>query len=505
MNLRLSSQFDRLIFIVITLLVLIMAARMPLDTDLWWHLRAGEWTVQHATPIINDYFSNSVPGISWTNHSWLSEVIFYLVYKGAGFGGITALTSALAAGSMVLVYKQMEGQALLKAFLVVLASAVAAFVWVPRPELFSLVLLGWLGYVLYEFKWNHKKILWQIPLIFLLWGNLHGGYPLGLLLMIATIGGETLNLILCFEGREIYDWREILELGGWGLVAILALLVNPNGFQILAVPFQTVSLPVLQRLIQEWASPDFHDISQQVFLLALFIGIFSIGISGRRLDATDAAILIGFGYMAFLARRNFGPFAVAAIPVISRHLQPALDEWLARLRKQPNFTYYWARQTNKEADAVEAAFPARLRTVINVGLIAVLGLAFVIKLFWVSDNDLIQKTIADGNPVAAINWLTANRPSGKLLNEYNSGGYLVWTLRDYPVFVDGRTDMYGDKLIQDWIALVEADKGWESLMKKYEIGIVMVDPGRPLVNALETNGWKKVFEDSRAVILLPGK
>jgi hypothetical protein len=91
------------------------------------------------------------------------------------------------------------------------------------------------------------------------------------------------------------------------------------------------------------------------------------------------------------------------------------------------------------------------------------------------------------------------------LNEYNSGGYLVWNLRNYPVFVDGRTDMYGEKILQDWIALVQADQNWDTLMKKYNIGIVMVDPGRPLIKVLEQSGWQKAFADDKAVILLHGR
>ena len=66
------------------LLVFIMAARTPLDTDFWWHIRAGEVTWQTAKPLLTDQFTFTRQGQPWTNHSWLAEVILYLVFQAGG-------------------------------------------------------------------------------------------------------------------------------------------------------------------------------------------------------------------------------------------------------------------------------------------------------------------------------------------------------------------------------------------------------------------------------------
>jgi hypothetical protein len=209
--------------------------------------------------------------------------------------------------------------------------------------------------------------------------------------------------------------------------------------------------------------------------------------------------------MAFIARRNFGPFAIAAVPVISRHLQPAFEQWMARLKGQSKLARFWSNSFNKDLGTIQHPLPVRLRVIINTSLIVILGLTFLIKLNWVSDPEMIQKAMDDSNSAGAVSWLKSNKPSGNLLNEYNTGGYLVWALRYYPVFIDGRTDMYGSRVLGDWIHLVQADPGWETLLSQYKIGVVMVDPGRPLVGSLQQKGWQKTYEDSKAVILVPGR
>jgi hypothetical protein len=281
----------------------------------------------------------------------------------------------------------------------------------------------------------------------------------------------------------------------------LALLINPNGYHIWLVPFQTVGVEALQKFIQEWASPDFHDLAQQTLLVMFFAAFLLVGISGRRLDLSDAVAIIIFAYMAFVARRNFGPFALVAAPVISRHLQPAFESWLDRVDGATGIKKYFSHSFDDEPGAGRAPLSANVRRIMNVSLILLLGAAFVIKLVWVSDSELLTKAINDSNPVGAVAWIKEHKPAGNLLNEYNAGGYLIWNLRDYPVFIDGRTDLYGDGLINDWFTLIQADKNWEALLNKYQIKTVMLSPERPLVEKLIARGWQKTYEDKQAVVL----
>jgi hypothetical protein len=96
--------------------------------------------------------------------------------------------------------------------------------------------------------------------------------------------------------------------------------------------------------------------------------------------------------------------------------------------------------------------------------------------------------------------LKAERPDGRLFNSYNWGGYLIWNLREYPVFVDGRTDLYSQELLTEWLNAVNGIEGWQETLEKWDIGLVLIEPNWPLAKLLPTEGWQILFEDDHSVL-----
>ena len=178
--------------------------------------------------------------------------------------------------------------------------------------------------MLYRYKWRRIDQLWLLPVIFFLWSNLHGGWSLGFMLIGITLAGEVLNHCLGNRSAEVLEWRQIKRLLLWGLAAVPALLINPNGLEILKIPFQTVGVQALQQSIQEWASPDFHELFQQPYLWLLLALLAAFALCGRKVDLGDLLSVLLFGALGLIARRNFGPFALVAAPVLSRYLWAAL-------------------------------------------------------------------------------------------------------------------------------------------------------------------------------------
>jgi hypothetical protein len=127
------------------------------------------------------------------------------------------------------------------------------------------------------------------------------------------------NHVLGFDGPEVLSWKRWRKLLIITLISSVVLLINPYTVAALQLPFKTVNIGVLQDFIEEWAAPNFHELYQQPMVWMLLLTLVIIGWSGRRLDATDAALLVIFAYISFLARRNIGLFAVICAPILSRH------------------------------------------------------------------------------------------------------------------------------------------------------------------------------------------
>lgn len=489
-----NQAFDRLLLVVVFILIFAMAARTPLDTDMWWHLSAGEEILRTGRILMEDVFSFTRAGAAWTNPYWLAQAGMALLYRWHGSLALSAAVAGLAALSMWLVSLQCQGPALLKAAGLLLGSITASVVWSPRPQIISLALMALVGYLLYLYKWRGLDALWALPLTFILWSNVHGGYPLGLILIGAMAAGETLNHLLKIPSPAVLPARKILRLVLWGAACGLAVLVNPNGLRMWWLPFQTVEMQVLQQFIPEWASPDFHNLLQQSLLWLMLSAFAAIALSGRVIDGSDLITLLAFAGMALLARRNYGPFALAAVPILVRYGAAALSAWRERSLWVENL---FARTRSPRHEGRQAA---ALKKAVNLSIAGLLWILALGKLYVVSHPALVQGYLASGYPVQAVDWLTQNRPGGRVLNEYNWGGYLHWSLRGFPVFVDGRTDLFNDEIVGQWITVVQAGEGWQEILDHYQVDLVMLQPGRPLLAELPKAGWRMLYHDAQAVI-----
>jgi hypothetical protein len=486
----LNRNRDWFIPIVGLLLIWILAARSPVDTDIWWHLRAGKQMAVSGQPVLVDLFSSTRFGQPWMNHSWLSEVFLYYLYSAFGYTGLELWVVVAAVGSMAFIYAQLSGPPIGRVFVLISGSTVAALVWSPRPQLVSLVFFAVVGYLLFQYKYRKVNWLWVLPVLFLFWGNLHGGYLLGLLLAGCMVAGEILNHLMRNDRAERLGWLEIRNLVGWLGVSSLALLVNPNGLDIWRVPFQTVGVSSLQNFVQEWASPNFHDLYNQPYLWLLFAAVAGIGLAGRRVDGTDLIGLVLFGYLGFVAQRNFGPFALAAMPVLSRGLVQAYKTWKGGEEMgQP-----------VELPQVQTSPRPRWQRRVNLLVVGLLALVAFGKLGVTSNPVLMDGLINSGNPVGAVAWLKGHQSEGHLLNEYNWGGYLTWALPEYPVFLDGRTDLFGDELIGQWMTVMQAGEGWRAVVDRWDITLIMADPTRPILPVLQQEGWELLYQDSISVL-----
>lgn len=487
-----ERQGKRWVWVITMLLIFIMASRTPLDTDLWWHLRTGEQTWTNHSVVITDLLSYTRQGTVWTNHSWLSQVGMYGLFHQWGYLGLSLGVALLATFCLGLVYSLLEGPPIMKAFLIILAGVTIAPMWTPRPQIVSLVMLALLAVVIGRYRRAKIRSIWMIIPILILWSNLHGGFVLGLIYLACVVVGETINHLLHFDGRDVLPWKQIYKLTGWGIAGGLVTAVNPNGIRMWWIPFQTIGVQTLQNLIPEWAAPDFHQLVMQPLLWMFLLLLLIIGFSGIKLNGVDLVLTVIFGGMALTARRNGGPFALLVTPVISYHMAAIIQN--LKLKVFEN------RINSKSNISGGQTQMLKLKGAINLFSVFTLGLVAAGKLLAVSEPSLVNAYLNSSMPVQAVQWLKSNPNEGNLFNSYTWGGFLTWNLPEKLVFVDGRTDLFGDEIIRQWVQVVNAEIGWEQVLDRWQVRTILLEPYQPVVAKLEIEGWSLAYQDSMAVI-----
>lgn len=488
----------RTLVIWITFLaVFAMAATFSVDTDTWWHLRAGEWMVKNRQILQVDLFSHTRAGEPWRYPGWLVEIPMYLIYHWAGPGGLNLWTAAMVTLAFAFVWRVQQGDPYLRAFITILGAAASGVYWAARPYLVTFLLTAVYLWLLESWRWReaekYTRRLWLLPVLMVVWANSHGGFFTGFLLLAVYLASEawgwlsariTAHRQLAATSTGVEPARRLRRLALVGLVTLLAACLSPLGPRLLLYPFQTVEIAALQAYIQEWQPPNFHNLSLQPFLWLFMVSLGAISASRRRLALSDFLLLAGFGYLGFLAARNIALFALAALPPLSRHSAAALQLAGRALQLKP----------------LAAETPPHLRR-LNLVILAVLFLAVLARLLPVLPEEANTAHFSQKLPVAAARAVAQAAPPGRLFNSYNSGGYLVWALRDYPVFIDGRTDLYNDAIIDEWLRAMRAEPDWEEIFTKRDIGVVLVEPETPLAAALqEKPGWEELYRDGIAVV-----
>ncbi|MEO1444548.1 MAG: hypothetical protein AAFV33_29415, partial [Chloroflexota bacterium] len=228
---------ERVLQISLFALVFALATRIPVDTDTWWHIRSGEYTLTDGF-IYEDPFSHTRNEIVWINHSWGTQLLLHWTYALAGDTGLALFTALLATGGMFFVYLACEGNAYVRAFAVVLGASTAAVFWSPRPQMVSFFLSAVVLYLLFEWRFRGHDRLWFLPPLFVLWGNMHAGFSIGFIFLLGMVGGEVAAALFNSGGEGVKGWRGVRRLLIVSAVSIAVIAINPYGYRMLLVPFQ---------------------------------------------------------------------------------------------------------------------------------------------------------------------------------------------------------------------------------------------------------------------------
>ncbi len=473
----------RVLVLVLALGLFAMAARNVTDPDVWWHLRTGQMITQTHAFLRADPYSFTRRGQAWVNHEWLSDVLLYGLYRAAGWGGLIVVFGAMTSAALMLVFVRSPGRPYFAALALVLGAYAAAPSWGVRPHTISLLLASVFLLVLERSEQNARLLWWTVPLT-LLWVNLHAEYALGIALIGLFLAGESLDAAL--GSREWSNVRPRLRSLVIVLVTCLAVVpLNPNGMRMYSYPIETLRSPTMQQYIAEWASPNFHDQKYLPFALMLLAILFLLPISRKRVRPRDLLLLLVLTAGGLRSVRHISIFVLVAVPILS------------------GLAESWWHEHGLRFPATASRSPQRLAA--NTVVLAAFLVFTAARIEHVVTHQ--AKTEAESFPLAAISFLTSHHLPGPILNHYNFGGYFIWKLHpDYPVYIDGRADLYGDQFLHDFARTYYAtDPGWYEPIQRWGIRTVVLPPGAPMIVALRLKGgWTQVYSDSQATVLTRG-
>jgi hypothetical protein len=338
-----------------------------------------------------------------------------------------------------------------------------------------------------------------IVLLFILWSNLHGGFVLGVILSVAMAAGLVFDGFLDKSGMTKSKTRQT---AGFVIVALAGYVVsaiNPNGIKIWLIPFETIGVNVLRQFIQEWASPDFHQKEVWPFLFLVLFSFFTLAIRGKRVEWRFALPAFIFIIMSLFAQRNIGPAAIVSIP------------WLAGIwsdfqipanlyNNLPAFFRSIFDRFRNEYRPVQSSLMTRI---VNLSIVGLLGFVCFFKLVSAAHPVIFSAYEEKMFPTGAVEYIKSHPTplEGRLFNSYSWGGYLIWFLPEDKVYIDGRTDLYGDEILNEWITIIQANEGWKDLLESRGITRVLIEPDRPLAKILPLDGGVIVFRDKNSVII----
>jgi hypothetical protein len=437
------------------------------DGDTGWHIRTGDYILDHRAIPRTDLFSFSKPAAPWFAWEWGADVIFALLVRAGGLKALVLFSGALIALFLLLVFRLSLARganpflALLLTLLVMNATSIH---FLARPHLFTLVLLPLALFLAGVPRWR-----WLLVPITIVWVNLHGGFVAWLVsLCLLAIG------------------RRSLPLARLALASLAATFVNPFGYHLHLHIAAYLRSTWIRDVVHEFQSPSFRSENMFQFEILLLAGLMAAASLLARRQFDGCLLILFWAHQSLVSVRHVTIYAAVAAPLIAVELT---HRWQALTATAPPSSL--AGILNQMARDLLPEFRR-----LSLWPALALPVLFCLPLRWPTDFP------ASRFPVAMVNRFAHLLPAARLLTVDQWADYLLY--RFHPplrVFVDGRSDFYGPDLGNDYIRLFAAHHDWRNLLRRHDFDLILIPPSVALATLLkEQPDWRLLADDGSAVL-----
>ncbi len=496
-----SIHIKRILKLLTAVIIFSMAVVKIGDYDFWYHLRAGQLILETGVIKHLEPFSFAAGDAPWSVQSWLAGVILYVVYSASGLSGVIIFNALLVSLVFLLVYLTIrlaedKGSSIALALVIIVIAAFAVrFRMFVRPHIFEFVFLAALLYLLNLYRIRGVNRLYIIPVIQILWVNIHGSHILGLMLPVIFLIGAQLSSRFGYGGGGAGNDRD----GAPHLKAltramiilfcvnILVTLINPETYRALIFPFLITGQKTYMQNIGEWQPLNFTYLwgyglrYTWGFSLLVILSVVGIVKSRRSVDITGLLLLILFFVMALKGIRLMAEFAIICAPVVCWNL---------------------ARSGSAKDKNKEGLWPGVLAILIL--LFVAFPLVFMSKTY--SRGLGVKENIF---PERAVDFIEREGIKGNVFNSFGFGDYLAW--RSFPekkVLIHGRNEVFSQEFYQEYLDAHTDPEVWKSLADRFQITHTLLEyyltdyEGKEMVPHLagDPEEWVPVYWDRLSIV-----
>ncbi len=481
------------------------------QTDFWHHLARGKAIVESGTIVDVESFTCTLGGTPTRDANWLAQVLFFRLHAWGGLSLVQAVNALILAATLAIVFRlcRRSGASGLH------CGAVTAFTFLGlwqtfliRPQSLSLLLFVLLYHVL-RYGSARRRLI-ACPLLLAVWCNLHGGFPIGLALIVAFAAAEfwqewkrrsvsatdrglesaakfsfraatvrercsqshahrslTVAAQKCGGANELNraarrSWRHdsavfirsaraFLPL----VLSLLATFINPYGWTIYRY-VGSLTARAAERGIEEWLPPGLHQWIGVVFFGSLLLLIIAYAAVRRWPRAIEWCTFLLFLPLAFRSVRMTAWWFLVIAPILATVLSERYPE---------------SAKSSRPRGAVPALGACVLLAVLC--LFSLPCLERYNPLFGpVRDAHRVED---DLHVIASTN-LAGGGNQGRVLSRLEWGDYLDAALGpSRRVFMDGRIEIYPDSLWQEYESVTSGQANWQQILDDHAVDFLLLD------------------------------
>ncbi len=449
------------------------------DGDIGWHIRTGEYILDHSAVPDIDLFTFTKPGAPWFAWEWLSDVLFASVHRYNGLKGVVLVAGVVLALWPLLLLRQSlwRGANVWAALLVTLLGVGAGSIhFLARPHIFTLLFTTLSVWIIESDRRAPSLRVWSLVPLAALWANMHGGF----VVLLVVLGLTSIGVVV--EGSKS------LRYGALTISCVAATILNPYGIQLHRHIIEYLRSDWIRNVVQEFQAPSFRSESQLQYEVLLIAGVMIATVLIARGRFVHALWLIAFAHLSLSSIRHVPVYVAVAAPIIAEVLTNIWSSFVCRSRPGTS-----VRVLDQIGVDLEPGF--RRTSLWAVGFV-------VTAVFSCSAANWPADFPSTYFPTDLVRSNAQFLKQGRVLTVDQWADYLIY--RFYPeqkVFADGRSDFLGPELGTEYLRTTQGDSRWRATLGRFRVDTVLAPVAWPLAALLKVEpGWRIIADNGQAIL-----